>query len=183
MMDRTPVSGEGQRPQAKEAWVHPLSRGGQALFLGPGHPASGPWPLECSPGGGPQVSPHRLVSAGAPGPPAASLTALSSSKKLGSGMTLLSIALALDSIAAPPGAAFTCLVSWDPGESREGLKFRESVERGFIRNPRVMGRSPAFLDRVSEDMRSRGSYASLQSVTDNLCPIHTNFTSAVRLRA
>ena len=137
MVDRAPVSGEGQRPQSKVAWVHPLSRGGQALFLGPGHPASGPWPLECSPGGRSQASPHRPESTGAPGPPAASFTALSSAKKLGSRTALFSIALALDSIAAPPGGAVTCLVSWDPGESREGLKFRESAERGFIRNPRI----------------------------------------------
>ena len=85
----------------------------------------------------PQASPHRPESTGAPGPPAASFTALSSAKKLGSRTALFSIALALDSIAAPPGGAFTCLVSWDPGESREGLKFRESAERGFIRNPRI----------------------------------------------
>jgi len=168
MVDRAPAS-EGQRPQAKVAWVHPLSRGGRAFFLGPGDPASGPWTLECSPGGGPQTPPHRPGSAGAPGPPAASFT-LSFAKKLGSRRALFWISPALDCIAAPAGAAFTCLAPWDPGESREGLEFRESAERDFIRNPRILGRSHAFSDRVSENTRSRGVtlFSSLSQTTSAL---------------
>ena len=164
------ASGEGQRPQAKAVWVHPLSRGRQALFLGPGDPTPGPWPLECSPGGGPQTPPHRPGSVGAPGPPAASFTAISSTKSLGSRRALFWISPALDSIAPPAGAAFTCLASWDPGESKEGLEFRESAERGFIRNPRVVGRSHAFSDRVSENSRSRGAalFCSLSQTTSVL---------------